>query len=227
MKTTVKILLVVMIGVALTTGGGWASEKEMPQSGFLQDYSLLKPADPLKRADWLYVNEKVDMSAYDKIILDDVVFFLKDDAPYKGIEVHELQDLGDAFHKAIIMNLIGVYTFTDKPGPGVMRARIAITNLVPSKSVAGTVTTIIPQGLVVSAAKKVATGSHIGMGEVSFEAELIDSQTGEVLGAEIDSKTGKKYKVAKTVTKWGHAIDVFNFWARGLRMRLDIKSGRE
>ena len=48
------------------------------------------------------------------------------------------------------------------------------------------------------------------MGSVAVEAELLDSQSGEVLAAMIDSKMGKKYKLLKSTSKWGHIIDLFN-----------------
>ena len=226
MKTTFKIALVLIISIGFVTSIGWAAEEKMPQSGFLQDYSLLKSADPMKKVNWLHISEKVNFSAYDKIILDDVVFFLSEKAEYKGIEVKDLNELGEAFQKAVIMNLSGVYEFADKPGPGVMRVRAAVTELVPNKSVVGTATTIIPVGLAISTAKKAVTGSHIGLGEVTFEAELIDSQSGKILAAVIDSKTGKKYKLAKSASKWGHAVDIFNGWAQIFRARLDKLSGR-
>ena len=135
--------------------------------------------------------------------------------------------MGDAFQKAVVMNLSGVFEFTDTPGPGVLRIRLAVTDLVPSSSVAGTVTTFIPVGLALSAVKKAATGSHIGMGSVSIEGEVVDSQTNEVLGAVIDSKSGKKYKIGKSASKWGHAIDIFNTYAQSMRARFDKRSGRQ
>ena len=227
MKTTLRIALVFVISLNLITGVAWAGEEKMPQSGFLHDYSLLKAKDPMEKVKWLYTNEKADFSTYNKIMLDDVTFFLSEKADYKGIEAKELAELGKAFNQAVIMNLSGAYEFTDKPGPGVLWVRIAITELVPSSSVTGTVTTIIPVGLVLSSAKKAVTGSHIGMGSVTFEAEMVDSQSGEILGAVVDSETGKKYKVAKGASKWGHAIDIFNFWSQTFRRRLDRLSGRE
>ena len=227
MKKIISTILVMMFGLCLITSAGWTAEEEMPKSGFLQDYSKLTLGDPMKAVNWLYVNEKADYSTYNKIILDDVVFFLSENADYKGFEAQELADLGNDFIKAIIINLSGVYEFTNEPGPGVMRIRMAITNLVPSNSFTGTMTTIIPVGLAVSAVKKAATGSHIGMGQVTFEGEVIDSQSGEILGAVIDSKTGKKYKIGKGTSKWGHIIDVFNTWGQSLRARLDNLSGRE
>jgi len=227
MKKSILTILAMMIGFCLVTGAGWAAEKEMPKVGFLQDYSLLTAADPMKAVNWVYTNEKVDINTYDKVMLDDVVFFLSKDADYKGFEANELADLGKAFHQAVVMNLSGVYEFTDTPGPGVLRIRIAVTNLVPSNSVAGTVTTIIPVGLALSGLKKAATGSHIGMGEVSIEGEVVDSRTNEVIGAVIDSKSGKKYKIGKSTSKWGHAVDIFNTWGQNIRARLDKRSGRK
>ncbi len=227
MKKIISTILAMMISFCFITGAGWAAEEEMPKSGFLQDYTLLKPDDPMKAVNWVYVNEKKDYSTYNKIILDDVVFFVSKDADYKGFEAQELADLGKAFQQAVIMNLSGAYDFTDTPGPGVMRIRLAVTNLVPSNSVTGTVTTIVPVGLALSAVKKAVTGSHIGMGEVAIEGEMIDAQTNEILGAVIDSKTGKKYKIGKSTSKWGHAIDIFNAWGKNIRARLDKRSGRE
>lgn len=227
MKKIISTILVMMFGLCFITGAGWAAEEEMPKSGFLQDYSLLTPDDPIKAVNWVYVNEKADYSTYNKIMLDDVVFFVSKDADYKGFEANELADLGKAFQQAMVMNLSGVYEFTDTPGPGVIRIRLAVTNLIPSNSVTGTVSTIVPVGLALSAVKKAVTGSHIGMGEVAIEGEVVDAQTNEILGAVIDSKTGKKYKIAKGTSKWGHAIDIFNTWGQNVRARLDKYSGRE
>ena len=227
MKTTLRFALVLIIGLSLVTNLGWAAEEKMPQSGFFKDYSMLKAKDPMNKAKWIYINEKAIFSAYDKIMLDDVTFFISEKADYKGIEAQELVDMSEAFKRAFIMNLRGAYEFTDKPGAGVMRIRMAVTELVPSSSVTGTVTTIIPIGLALSSVKKVATGSHIGMGKVTFEGEIIDTQSGETLGAVIDSRVGSKAKITKSVSKWGHAIDIFNQWGQTFRTRLDSLSGRE
>ena len=227
MKRNMLTILALVIGCFLITGAAWAAEKEMPQAGFLQDYSLLKPKDPEKMVQWVYTKEDVDVSKYHKIMIDDVVFFISPDADYKGFEANELTELGAAFHRALLMNLAGAYEFTNTPGPEVLRIRIAVTNLVPSSTVSGTVTTIVPVGLAVSAVKKAATGSHIGMGSVSIEGEVLDSQTNEILGAVIDTKMGKKYKVRKGASKWGHAIDIFNAWSKNIRTRLDRRAGRE
>jgi hypothetical protein len=227
MKTTVRIALILMIGFTLTMTTDVSSKKpKMHRSGFLTDYSLLKE-DPEGLVQWKYFKDGVDFGAYDKIILDYATFFIKEDAEYKGIQPDELTELSMNLHNAFLGTLARAYSFTDKPGPGTMRLRLAITGLVPGKPVSGTMTTIVPFGLAASFIKKAVTGSHIGMGQVSGEAELVDSQTGEILAAAIDNKVGQKHKLSKTFTKWGQVQAIFNDWAENFSSRLDKHSGRK
>ena len=226
MRMKTKTGSATIASIALIMGMQVIAAEKVGETGFLQDYSLLSEVDPDNLVNRVYIKEGVDWSAYDTILLDDVVFFIADDAKYKGFEAAELAELGTAFQQSVVINLAGAYEFTDTPGPGVLRIRMAVTNLVPNNSVTGTVSTIMPIGLGLSVVKKAVTGTHIGMGEVAFEGELIDAQTGEILGAVVDSKTGEKYKVAKSISKWGHVRDVFNTWGKNLRQRLDQRSGR-
>lgn len=201
--------------------------KQMPKSGFLMDYSRLKADDPMKKADWVYINENVNFGSYKKIMMDQVVFVIKDDAKYKGIQADEVKELSEAFAKAVVEALGGSYEFTAEPGPDVMRLRLAITGVVPNKRAVGTITTVVPIGLGLSIVKKGLTGSHIGVGGAAFEGELMDSQTGKVLGAAIDAETGTKYRIDKTVTKYGQIKLIFADWANTLKQRLDKLSARE
>jgi hypothetical protein len=173
------------------------------------------------------MNKNANFGAYNRIILEEVTFFLKEDAKYKGIKADEMKELSNTLTEALVEALSESYSFASKPGPGVMRLRIALTNLVPSEPVTGTVTSVIPVGIAISSVKKVATGSHVGMGEAAFEAELLDSQTGEQLAAAVDARTGAKYRVDKSLSKWGQVKQVFSFWAEDLKNRLDERSGRK
>ena len=226
MKRTLRVMLVMMMCFAVMMVTIGAKSKKIPQSGFLTDYSLLKE-DPEGLVQWMYFKDGVNFQAYDKIIMEHATFFVKEDAGYKGIQTDELSELAQNLHKAFLGTLGRTYSFTNEPGPRTMRLRLAITDLVPGKPVSGTMTTIIPFGLAASFIKKAATGSHIGMGQVSGEAELVDSQTGEILAAAVDKKVGQKHKVGKTFTKWGQVEAIFNDWAENFSKRLDKRSGRK
>ncbi len=224
MKTTLRIVLVMMIGFALMMNTGCSTTTK--GSGFLSTYSGFKPG-PRGGADWVYLKENVDFKSYDKIMMDHVVFYFRDDVKYKGIHADELKELADAFHKAMAEALQDAYPFVDKPGPGVLRVRAAITDVVASKPALNTVTSVIPIGIAVSTVKRGVTGTHSFVGQASMEAEFLDSRTNERLAAVIDTKAGEKYKVVKGMSKWGHTKDAFNFWAKKLRERLDEFHGRK
>jgi len=225
MKTTEKIALILMVAFTLTTAIGCAPSARMFRTGFLTDYSLLEEQSE-GMVQWVYIKDGVDFAAYDKIMIDRITFFFKDDAAYKGIKPEELLELAQHFYDAYWGILINAYTITNKPGPRTLRVRTAITSLVPSKPVSGTLSTVMPPALVASHLKKAATGVHIGMGQMSGEAELIDSKTGEVLAMALDTETGKKYKLAKNFTKWGQVKEIAKEWVASFAKRLDKLSGR-
>jgi hypothetical protein len=237
-KTTLRISIVLIIGLAFSMTTGCASKPEIKSSpetkssperkssGFLTDYSKLSE-NTFDALTWGYEKDGVDWGTYDKIILEQVVFFVDENAEYKGIDPEDLAELTRYFYDKMVEAFTGFYSFTDKPGPRTFRLRIAITDLVPSKPAVGAWSTFMPPALILSHAKKATTGSHLGMGSVSFEIEAIDSQTNEVLGAAINKNQGKKYNVGKTFTKWGQVKAIFDDFAKVTRKRFEKLGGRQ
>jgi hypothetical protein len=225
MKTTLRMALFMMVAFALMTSTGWA-EKKLKPSGFLSDYSKLVEG-VRGRADFSYVNEDVNWKSYDKIMIDHLVFVMSDDAESKVIQPDELQDIADTFHREFIQALEGDFEITHEPGPGVLRFRAAITDLSPTKRGINTVTTIIPVGLAVSAIKRGTKGTHIGAGDVTGEAEVLDSLSNEVFAQAVDYQAGKKYRVDKAMSKWGHVRVAITGWAKMFHNTLLQISGRK
>ena len=222
MKKLRAILVVLMIGMFFYAGLTYAGS-EVQHSGFLEDYSQLKPG-PKHGADEVYIKDGIDFSQYDSIMVDHVLFYLKKDAQDKGINADEMKELADEFHKALVEAVGSSYTLVNQAGPNVMRIRTAITNLEPNKRIVSGVTTIVPVGLALSVVKKGVTGEHTGVGETGMEIEFLDSQTNERLVAAVDEHPGGKLK---GMTKWGSASDAFKFWAKTLRTRLEqVRSGQ-
>jgi hypothetical protein len=223
MKKLSRLFFIVIIGSVLAISIGCVAKPKY--SGFLSDYSGLKEG-PMGGADLVYIKKGVDFSKYDKIMMDHVVLYFKQDAEYKGIHADELKELSDAFHKEMVDALKGAYPMVDKPGPGVLRIRPAITDVVPSKPVLNTVSSVMPIGLGISIVKRVTTGVHAGVGQATLEAEFLDSQTDARLAAVVDRKAAEKFKVIEGMNKWGHAKDAFKFWAKRLRSWMDEQHGR-
>ncbi|GBC63642.1 DUF3313 domain-containing protein [Desulfonema ishimotonii] len=218
-KTSIICTLSVCMTLMLMTGCA-SSPPPMKKSGFLGDYSKLQQG-PDGGADYRYIRPNVDFSVYDKIMMDQVEFRFDEGAAYKGIQPDELKKLADAFHKAMVEALQDSYPFVKESGPGVMRVRTAITDVVPSKPTLNTITTIVPVGLAISSIRKATTGVHANVGQAAMEVEILDAQTGEPLATAVDREVGGKFDLVDGMTKWGHAEHIFEFWAKRMREWLD------
>jgi hypothetical protein len=225
MNNSLKFVFVFILGLALTMTAGCATTEQVAHSGFLKNYPTFEPG-PEGGADFVYIKKGADFSPYNKIMLDEVVFYLKADAEYKGVNPTEMKELSDAFHKSLIEALGNEYPLVEEAGPDVLRVRIAITDVIPTTRGINTITTIIPIGVVISAVKKGVTGAPAFVGQASVEVELLDSRTNERLAVAIDSEAGKKYKLIKGATKWGLVKDIFEFWGKRLRLFLDEAHGK-
>ena len=220
MKTRYKVLMALTIAALVGTFMGCATQQKQGPSGFLGEYPVFEAG--AEGVDKRYLKEGVDFSKYNKVMMDEVVFYFKSGADYKGIQPSEIQELNEEFNKAFIEKLGGAYPLTDSPGPDVMRVRVAITNLEPSSPVSGTMSTVIPIGLAASLIKKGTTGEYLGIGSATMEAEFLDSMSNERIAAAIDKAPGGKFDVGKL----SPAKSAFRFWAKRLKIFLDEAHGK-
>jgi hypothetical protein len=219
MKTGHIIFAVLALAVLVATLTGCTGQQKQGPSGFLQNYPPFEKGP--EGIDKRYVNPDVNFGKYDKVMMDEVVFFFKTDADYKGIKPSEINELSEAFHKTFVEVMRDI--MTDSPGPNVIRMRLAVTDLEPSSPVGGTMSTIIPVGLAYSLAKKGTTGEYAGIGSASMEAEFLDSMSNDRIGAVIDTVPGGKFDVGKL----SPAKSAFEFWANRLRAFMSgVKEGQ-
>jgi hypothetical protein len=82
-------------------------------------------------------------------------------------------------------------------------------------------------GDIVSFTSKTITGTSATAlsGNAAIEAELLDSQTQERLVAYIDKRKSEKTVITKDKHSLGPVREIFNYWARKLRQRLDENRG--
>jgi hypothetical protein len=213
MKKSISILSILLLAAVFLTAG--CAETPKKYSGFLKDYPSFTQGK--EGVDMVFVKEGVDFAKYNRIMLEQVVFYFKEDAENKGIKPEEIAELAEAYQKAFVDTFHGSYPLTEKPGEDVLRVRIAVTDIEPSNPAVGSITTVVPVGLAVSLAKKGATGEYTGIGSATMEAEFLDSVSQERLGAAIDKAPGGKLDVGKL----SPAKAAFKFWATRLKAFLD------
>jgi len=210
MKETKKIgifAFTVLCAVALVGCG-----LEVKQSGFLKDYSQLKPSDRVDGT-MIYENPAKPLKAYNKFMVDPVVVHFAPDAKGGGIDPDTLNDLATYFHSEVTKLLSeNGYSVVKAPGPGVLYVRAAITQIDKTVPVAN-----IHPGMKM-------TG--IGLGGASMEAEALDSETKEVVFMVTDSQKGSRLDMAGGFQSYGNAKSVMKGWAERFVARLDEAHGR-
>lgn len=185
-----------------------------PATGFLSDYSRLEQQGSSRLA---YI-DKAAAKNYDRFIVDPIkIHFHAESKGHKKraegkLTVEEINDITNYAHDAMVKAIgEGGYEVVYRPGPSVARLRIAITDLKESTPVLN----VIPQTKL--------TG--LGLGAASMEAELIDSVSGQQLGAVVQSQQGNRLSF-DGLSQWGDAKGVIDDWAKRFRKRLDEIHGR-
>ncbi len=222
MKALAKLLLVIGIGIVFSVSVAFAGDP--PFSGFLGSPDVYKQLiqGPEGGAKLRWVKPGLDLSKYNRFMVDSVIFYLADESEYKGIDPQVLKDLADAFNKDIVAAFKDKYPIVTDPGPDVARIKIAITNIKRSKPGVSAVTSIIPVGIVISTVKRGATGGWAGSGETCAEFMMVDSETNEPLVMAFDQQQAA---FASRFSSYGSAEDAFKFWSERIVKALDEARG--
>jgi hypothetical protein len=194
-------------------------EREVAESGFLRDYSKLKPGEE-GASRLVYISRKADFAKYNKILMDPITIWAVEDSTLTQIPEEERLELVNYLAAAIRENLKGDYEFVPRPGRGVMRLRIAITEGREAHVVMNTISSVGPVSLTIDLIKFAATGTHMAVGETMVEIEVIDSVSMNRLAAAVDARSGRKSLISGNFTEWGDVEDAYDFWAKKLRLRL-------
>ena len=142
-------------------------------SGFLDDYSKLKPSPIVEGAQY-YQDSSKSLADYDKFIIDPIIVHFAPNAKGTAFDPAKLKKLTDFAHEEMVKALSRNYKAVNTPGPGVLRIRAALTDIKKT----------IP-ALNIHPATKL---SGIGLGGASMEAEALDSQTGARVIAVVDTR---------------------------------------
>ena len=226
MKAYQVVGLLVTAGLLSGCGTTLQTRSAPTPSGFLGDYSQLKPGAE-GEAHLVYVNPKVDFGQYKKVLLDPVKVYAGKDGKIAKVPREDLQKLVNYFDAALREQLKTEYKLVDQPGLGVMRLQVAITEAGRSIVALDILSSVTPPGAAVSGLKQLATGTPAMTGSVGGECQALDSVSNERLFAAVDARAGQKYtgKFDK-LDKWRAAQGAFDYWAERIVNRLREESGK-
>ena len=204
--------------LTLISTGSFADEAD---SGFLTDYSQLKPVAGTPTIQmYTAPGFLTDLKNYTAVMIDQPEFIIADDSKYKGFKPDDAKAVADAFRKALTEAASKKMTVVEKPGPGVLYIRIAASNVHLKKKSRGLLG-YTPVGFVVTTAvtSGQAMEQKVVLQDMNLEMEIQDSQSQAVLVAIVDKiDTGKK---AKASDSWAQEQSVRTYWANRFNCRLE------
>lgn len=208
----VTFFIILLSSMILVSCGG----SKVQYSGYLKDYSKLKPFDGGSR----WISSKTDFTQYTKMIVEPVTFYVG--KSLKDAEVtpnpENINKITDYFHEALVREVSKKFEIVDKPGPGVGRVRAAITSV---KLESGDLDAYqyLPVMLVATGAAEVA-GMRDKVAVISMEGELTDSITGKILAAVVKSR-GKDVTIKNVDNLTEDEVkSVLDYWATESRVVL-------
>ncbi len=191
------------------------------ESGFLKDYSLLKPGKG-DEAKLVYFAPDVNWAKFTKIYIEPVELWKSDDPKSKlgKLDKEDQQLLINYFHTALSNSLSKDYTIVNHAGPGVLVVHGALTEAKKSRPVSDLVSSVVPMGMALSLVKRAIFGTGLGVGECQVEAELLDGQSGFMLAEAVDRRAGTKAMRTKFDGSFGDIKLCMDYWAQRLAFKL-------
>jgi hypothetical protein len=209
------ILLFFLQGCAATQ-----QRRDVVKTGFLSfsERSLLTEGKGDNESLLRYINPDTDWRSYNKVMINSVTVWK--DKETQDVSSGELQMLSDFLYTHIHEALSQDYTIVSKPGPGVMRVTLAITEAEASSPTADVVTSIIPPTRILTGIKGYAAGGKPGfVGSAGLEAKVTDAQTGKILIIAVDRRGGTK-DLSGMTNDWNDVEKAYIYWATAARYRL-------
>lgn len=224
-KYLISTLAAASFVLAGCAGGGMSqgngSAAAVPNSGFLSDYSKLRPVDGLDGS-YRWMDTTANLRPYTKVMIDPVQIFVTHDPGYKGMDPAAMGRMTDAFRMEFIGALVSGYQVVNQPGPDVLRIRLAITGIQPVPPALG-VTDFIPIKAVFNVARD-AAGAAPRVAEMSGEAEVLDPK-GHVVGAAVSTRKADKTLPQGEQITWAQLQTIAAAWGKNLRQNLDRMRG--
>jgi len=191
-KRSLGIMLVGAALVAVPVANAVAQD-----SGFLKDYSklqMVKDSEGVERRVW--ISEKLTRENYKAVLLDPVTFYPKEQ-PNEQVSLDVLNDIRAYIDAALRETVAKALPMAPAAGPGVVRARVALTAASVNKDLKAY--QLIPVAFVFSMAKRAAGQTEYPV-KLYVEAEVTDSVTGEVLSQMVREAQGIQVKGNEQVT---------------------------
>lgn len=221
-----KIISLIITLCMFSISQAWAADQtKLLDSGFITASPTLTPIPKMKGA-WNWNKPGVKFQNYNKVLLENIEIFISADSEYKGIDADQMKILSSLMRTAMIEALEPTYPVVNRVGPGVMVARIAITNVHLGKP-KHQIGQYSPVGLLFGGIKKLAGKSrNLSLKNASVEAQMYDAKSGKRIAVRIDTKPLRSLTDEPDEMSWDAIEESMKVYGTVFRKRVDHVRGK-
>jgi len=220
-----NIIKLVITLALIFSSQAWSAGQPTLSDFVMSPAPEMKPIPNMEGA-WYWNKPGLEFKNYDKILLEDIEIFLAPDSKYKGINADQMKALADSMRAVMIAALEPEYPVVSKAGPGVIVARIAITNVYLDKP-KHRFGQYSPIGLLASGVKKVAgKPKNFSIKNASVETEMFDFEIGERIAVRADTSPLRSLTEDPEELTWEAIEESLKVYGKRFRERVDQTLGK-
>ena len=204
-----KLIIGLFVSGAFLTGCATNKISDDKYSGFLSDYSIMKPTqdDPDRLG---YLVPDINWQQYNSIMVDKVLVITPDGEQQTDAKI--LVAIADKYEEVLKQKLSTKFDVVDNAGSGTIRLQAAITSVFTSyDDMKGY--QYIPIAAAFTGAKR-ASGAEQQRVRVMSELRLLDSVDGQLLGQSVDLKSGENKQNKDSGILLADIVPILERWAQ-------------
>jgi hypothetical protein len=219
MKSVAAVLTVLALAGCAQRG---PAPRPLRTSGFLDDYTVLRESAP-GDVRHVYRNPDAHWASYSKVLLEPVTIWRSGRKSLEPVPKEDLLRLVEDFQSAVRARLGRDFRFVDKPGPGALRIRLAITDADAADPVLDVLAA--PRG---TGRPHPAGGGTLDpetrrfLESAVIEGDIRDAKTNVLLAAGVESRRPG----AQPFRTWDEVDQAFAVWADRLTTRFEGAGAR-
>ena len=196
-----------------------AARRTAEFSGFLDDYSVLRDGGAGDIA-LVYRNPAARWTSYDKVLFEPVTLWRSGRNSLDPVPESDLLRLIGDLERTVRRRLGDAFRLVDRPEPGTMRIRLAITEARASDRVLD-VMRARPDPEPVGSGGPLQPETRRFVEQAQIEGEIRDAGTGELLAAGVDRRHPER---APPLDTWAAVDRALDFWSERVCARLEART---
>lgn len=173
-----------------------------------------------KKESWTYIKPDLHLARYTALQIQPTVVYRGTDAQFEDIPQEDRVRFAQLMTDALREELAKSFRLTQAPAANTMRLRMTLVGAKKTTGGVGTVSSVMPLGLVTNVVKSATGKKGTFSGSVLFAIEIFDSRSGELLAAVVRREAPDALDIKATVSTTDTVKAVADNIAKKLRQRL-------